>query len=121
MEEHPGARVAHHLDDPPAHCRIVAVHVALRTKALAFPEGAVIQPPPAIVQELLTIRTERPFMLLPPAVDPDHLFHDVFLPLDSAFRHHFAPLVFRATGLFRPLYHSSNLPSTRLPPAPGPA
>ena len=88
IQKHPRSGKPHNLPDFLPHLRLVAMHLTVRTECFLFHKGTFLASESGIIRKFLTGRTHLScrfviFLMILPAVQPDHLFHDIlfFLPL----------------------------------------
>ena len=88
IQKHPRSGKPHNLPNLLPHLRLVAMHLTVRTECFLFHKGTFLASESGIIRKFLTGRTHLScrfviFLMILPAVQPDHLFHDMLflLPL----------------------------------------
>ena len=100
INQHPWSWKPHNLPDLFSHLWLIAMHFTVCAKCLFFHKRTLFTSKSCIIQKFLTDRTNLPclpvfFRMFFPAIQPDHLFHDMLFLLSFLFYfiHHIIPLL----------------------------
>lgn len=90
IQKHPRSGKPHDHSNLLPHLRLIAMHLTVCTECFLFHKWTFLASESGIIRKFLTGRTHLScrfviFLMILPAVQPDHLFHDIlfFLPLFS--------------------------------------
>ena len=113
IQKHPRSGKPHNLPNLLPHLRLVAMHLTVRTECFLFHKGTFLASESGIIRKFLTGRTHLScrfviFLMILPAVQPDHFFYDIlfFLPFLFGFIHLAIPLLHHPVTLLPALMFS---------------